>query len=350
MSFPVEKRRASTSGSVTKTVMRRFLTHLVLLLLLVAAPRETQAVETSVIERHAALLGTAQKQLQQVAAARSGLLARLGRYQGAIEATRSQAPSPARDYKLRQLLAKTQALSKQLSTLDGLVRRFKAELGQHRTALLTLLVQVTPDQAAIIRRAIAATLPHPARDPGVLRVPRVNIGALDGPRDIEEKADLLKDSEEKIRRRLKELDEVILRIEARQKLRRIADQVDRDDGLFAEDASRHRITRLRPGSSGRTSEADGAYGLSDNPAPTGTTPGAFVGAGSSAYSVVLREVLSPATLEALRSAGRSTDPAVRLQALARVRAELQKKALELQQREREYRDRARSLRRHEQMR
>jgi hypothetical protein len=143
------------------------------------------------------------------------------------------------------------------------------------------------------------------------------------------------------------------RLEARRHLRTIADRVDRDEGLFVEDSGRSRLTRVRPGTpGGRTTgtpgEADANYGALDGAG--GPAPQAGGTSGSGTYAVVLREVLSAATLEALRTAGRTSDPAVRLEALRKVREELRRKAAEIQQREREYRERARTLRAREQRR
>jgi phage shock protein A len=325
-----------------------------ILLLLTAEVRPAHALDDATLRRHLDLVVISRQGLDRATAARTVLLGRLQQYQEVIRTTRAMAAGPARDYKLRRLLAEAQELSTQLTGLDARTRKLQADLEQQRAVLERLIGQVTPAQATLIRRVLSAVAPAPARPAGVLRVPRVAIGSLDGPREIEEKADLLKDSEEKLRRQIAEVEAVMSRLEARRQLRHIADRVDRDDGLFVEDSARQRLTRVRPGTAGggRTSgtagEADANYGALDS----GSTPAPAAGgtAGSGTYAVVLREVLSAATLEALRSAGRSSDPAVRLQALAKVREELRRKAAEIQQREREYRERARVLREREQRR
>lgn len=287
------------------------------------------------------------------------LLQRLQRYQRTIRTTRARPSGPARDYKLRRLLAGARSLAKRLSAADKRVARARADVAAARKLLIRSLARLKKAQQGRARRALAQTRVRGRLT--VLRITRTRLHPLDGPREISEKADLLKDSEEKIRKRLAEIDRVIVRLGKRQKLRRIARGVDRYAGLFGEDTSRRRVTRIRPArpvgaAEGPGTPADGLQATNDmdagytNPSATYGDDTSSRGVSSGTYAVVLKELLTSATLAALRKAGRSSDPRVRLAALQKARAELKRAMAQLRSKARRYRAKAAQLRKREQQR
>lgn len=333
------------------------------LLLALAWPTTAQAAPQESTSAGLARLNKAFTRVVQLNNQRSQLLKRLKRFQATIRTTRVRPAGPARDFKLRRLLAGARALAKRLSTTDKQLRRALTNLTAARAGLIQAMTRLKKSQQSRVRRALSQTAGRAHGKLTVLRIAKTKLHPLDGPRQINEKADLLKDSEEKIRKRLKEIDQVITRIGKRQKLRRIARGVDRYSGLFGEDTSRRRVTRIRPskapaGAADPGAPAEGLQNSSDmdggytgNPNSTfGDDSSSRGGASSSTYAVVLKELLTPATLAALRKAGRSSDPRVRLRALRKARAELHRAIAKLKAKARRYRAKAKRLRQSEQRR
>lgn len=342
--------------------MIRWLTMTALLLAL-GWPAGAQAAPSNRAPAQLVRLNKAFTRLIQLNNQHSRLLGRLKRFQATIRTTRVRPAGPARDFKLRRLLAGARALAKQLSTTDKQVKKALADVTAARVSLIQAMTRLKKSQQNRARRVLVQTAGKGQGRLMVLRIAKTRLHPLDGPKEIGEKADLLKDSEEKIQRRLQEIDRVISRIGKRQKLRRIARGVDRYSGLFGEDTSRRRVTRIRPAKpagvgDGDPSLAEGLQAADDMDAGYTTTPpnstfdedGHSRSNSSSTYAVVLKELLTPATLAALRKAGRSSDPRVRLQALRKARAELRRAAAKLKAKARRYRAKAKRLRQREQQR
>jgi hypothetical protein len=323
------------------------------------AARGADATTPAVLSKGLAELNRHFGELNRLLVTRQKQLERLERYRSTISQVRKQPAGPARDFKLRRLLADARALAKRLSGLDASIRRAQQGVERARRSLRDKLSKLQGKRRAKVKRVLQRT--RRARKARVLRVAQPRIHPLDGPRQIEEKADVLKDSEDKIRRRLAEIGRVINRLKKRRKLRSISRRVDRYTGLFNEDSSRRRVTRIRanktpsepsvgeggtPAPAGQAdadpSSLTGSYNGDDASAELDGTRGSGLSSGT--YAVVLRRLLTPATLRALREASRSKDPATRLQALNRARAELRKKAQQLRRRHQQYRQRARKLR------
>jgi hypothetical protein len=335
--------------------MNRWLT-ITALLMALAWPMDGQAAPGGRTPAQLVRLNKTFARLLELNRKRTHLLKRLKRFQATVRATRNRPAGPARDFKLRRLLAGARTLAKRLSTTDRQVSKALVDVTAARMSLIRSMARLKKPQQNRARRALVHTAGKGQRRQTVLRITKTRLDPLDGPREIDEKADLLKDSEEKIRKRLQEITRVISRLGKRQKLRRIARGVDRYSGLFAEDTSRRRVTRIRPGTTADAAEpSPPAAGLeSPNDLDAGYTSGATLGddglsrgTSSSTYAVVLKELLTPTTLAALRKAGRSSDPRVRLQALRKARAELKRAIAKLKARARRYRAKAKRLRRTE---
>lgn len=324
-----------------------------------AAPRSRAA--TSAVTSALRALNRQFRTLTQQISHRTALLGRLARYRRAIAATRRRPAGPARDFKLRGLLAEARDLAARISRVDRTVRALGHAVDRARVRLGKRLDALSAAERARARAALSRTR-RAHRAPRVLRVARPRIHPLDGPRQIEEKADLLRDSAEKVRRRLVEIQRIISRIRTRQRLREISRRVDRYTGLFAEDTTRHRVTRIRPSRPAastndtqpagvpRDGDRGSALGGSYNGPGESGTVGLQSGsdpsrdAPSGTYAVVLREVLTPGAVQALKRAGLRRNPGARLRALERARQELARTAKRLRDRARAYRARARTLR------
>ena len=215
---------------------------------------------------------------------------------------------------------------------------------------------------------------------------------LDGPRELQDKADLLRDSGDKLRREVLRLAQRIDGVERRRHLRERAGAVDED--LFGEAVSNRRSPRVasttlsgpnRGGGSGDTAQgspapttggsngsggaggsggsgggsgggaggAGGSGGGIGTPAPggggaggsgggpTGGTTG--LGGATGGDTTVLRNLVDPATLDELRRSDGGDDLDRQLRALRRAQGELSGLANELDRRARALSQRADEL-------
>jgi hypothetical protein len=234
------------------------------------------------------------------------------------------------------------------------VRKLEGEVAE-RQATRARLEREAQGLAAAIDREKAA--------------PAATVDPLDGPRELREKADLLRDSEDKLRREVKRLAQRIDDVERRRHLRERAGAIDED--WFGESNYNRRMARSSStlNAGGAQGEARGPNADSSQAAPPaagagGPTAGGVTGggapgpgagpsfggaadpsrAGGGDASTVLRNLVDPATLEELRRADGSDDLDRQLRALKRAQGELEGLARDLGKRAKTLSDRAESLR------
>jgi len=177
---------------------------------------------------------------------------------------------------------------------------------------------------------------------------------LDGVDDLEAKADLLKDSEEKVRRQLRRVERRFKALARRAKLRRHGRAAD--DGPFVEDSPR-RLAGKRQRSATPKSGAEDRNNYDGDPqSPPAPAPGAGLhgdavapseaggGAVGPRSSTTLRPALDPSTLRALAQAGKKGTLKQRLAALKKARARLAQLAATLAKRAKKLQGKARKLR------
>jgi len=302
-----------------------------------------------------------------------------------------------RDAKLQELLAaqkqKSDELERVASDLRGraslLAGARKKLIGDCDRALASqTLTPVQRLELARIRTAQAAALAEPGKPIGVARAAE---NPLDGPRELQDKADLLRDSGDKLRREVVRLSQRIDGVERRRHLRERAGAVDED--LFGEAVSNRRSPRVasttfsnnRGGSSGDAQNSPstptagnagsggaggsggggaggtsggggaGAPGPGTGGAPPpgggggaggsggGSTGGGTLGATGSGDTTVLRNLVDPATLDELRRSDGGDDLDRQIRALRRAQGELNGMANELDRRARALSQRADEL-------
>ena len=289
-----------------------------------------------------------------------------------------------RDAKLQELLAAQKQKSDELERLASDLRGRGSLLTGARKKLLAdcdraLASPTLPEakrlELARLRTAEAAVLAAPEKPLGVARA---TDDPLDGPRELQDKADLLRDSGDKLRREVQRLAQRIDGVERRRHLRERAGAVDED--LFGEAVSNRHSPRVASttfgtnrGGSGDTAQqgpttptAGGATGGgggsggsagggAGSPAPGsggaggsggtgsggigtggsngGTTGGTTgLGANSGGDTTVLRNLVDPATLDELRRSDGGDDLDRQLRALRRAQGELSGLANELDRR------------------
>jgi hypothetical protein len=268
-----------------------------------------------------------------------------------------------RDLQLQEQLAAQKAKSDELERLASELRgRLSLLTGARRKliadcdrALASTLPEAKRLELTRLRTAQAAWLALPNRPLGVAHAAA---DPLDGPRELQDKADLLRDSEDKLRREAQRLAQRIDNVERRRHLRERAGAVDED--LFGESVSNRRSARV---ASARTNDdhmagpaAGGAAGAPSGgvsapappgnntpPPPTIPTPGPSAGPSSGDTATVLRNLVDPATLDELRRSDGGDDLDRQLRALRRVQGELEGMANELDRRARDLSTRADEL-------
>jgi hypothetical protein len=274
------------------------------------------------------------------------------------------------DLKLQELLAAQKAKSDQLERLASELRGRSSLLAGARRKLLAdcdhalavpSLTEAKRLELARLRASQAAALAAPAQPIGVARAAD---DPLDGPRELQDKADLLRDSGDKLRREVQRLALRIDGVERRRHLRERAGAVDED--LFGEAVSNRRSPRVASTtlSSGGANHGGSGDATQGSPAPTGgvasggagapsgggngsgaggsggsgggTTPvtggGTGIGAANGGDSTVLRNLVDPATLDELRRSDGGDDLDRQIRALRRAQGELSGLANELDRR------------------
>jgi|GEM_PF-5592179 len=270
----------------------------------------------------------------------------------AVDREKREPAGVRHDLRLGDLLAAAKAESDKLEAVAVELRRRSTSVSDGRRALVVACDRALATELGAARRLELArlrtaqvTLLAQVGSQGKV-VSGVDVDPLDGPRELLEKADLLRDSGDKLRR---EVQRMALRIddaERRRHLRERAYAVDED--LFG-DATYSRRT-AQPSRSATVSErgaadnapaaatpspsfAGGTGGVTANPSPSASEP-----------AVVLRNLVDPTTLEELRRADGSEDFDRQVRALRRAQTELEGLARELDQRAQTLSSKAATLR------
>ncbi len=217
-------------------------------------------------------------------------------------------------------------------------------------------------ELARLRTTQAALLAMPAAPLG--KVAPVAADPLDGPRELKEKADFLRDSEDKLKREVHRLSSRIDDVERRRHLRERVGAVD--DDMFGEAASNRKFARLSStaaSQNAKTSDSNPSASLGGGMAATptvggvsGTTPNsnnnfgntpapATPGGERSSDTAVLRNLVDPSTLDELRRADGGDDLDRQVRALKKAQGELEGMAAELERRAKSLSTRADELKR-----
>lgn len=299
-----------------------------------------------------ALTAQAGRQQQELQRLESELLAaRKAQAQGeqaaarkaqAIEQLKSEPPGVARDLRLQELLAQAQAQAGVLSQQATELRAREAGLRSGRERLVLTCDQLLAadgggrlplaQRLSFLRlRTAQVEALHGATDreslgravrtavqAGAALAPEGSAEAAGGddPRTLRERADLLRDSADKLRREVQRLKLRGDELGHRQRLRERAARVDED--LFAEQTKSRHLPASGTRESAGVATLDSAPAPAA-PAPPGSTP--TVSFDSSAGTSPAR-ALDPSTLDILQRAESLTDPVAKLQALQRAQAEL----------------------------
>ncbi|MSP62045.1 MAG: hypothetical protein EXR72_17275 [Myxococcales bacterium] len=283
-----------------------------------------------------------------------------------IERQKAQPAGVARDYRLGQLLATAQDRASELDQLAADLRSRDESLAPLRTKLVAACDRALEDPALpdlrradlVRRRAAESARLAAAASQADLEIARPSLDPLDGPSELAEKADLLKDSEDKLRREVLRLGRRIEGVEGRRRLRERAGAVD--DDLFGESSTGRRVVRVAPVTQGAAADAarggtafeaeqpkaspapqaGGAPGTNGPPSDAGKNN---LDASVPRLGVSMRGMIDPATLDDLHRAEAGQDLDAQLRALRRVQGNLKGLADDLGRRESDLRRRAREI-------
>jgi hypothetical protein len=353
---------------------RRGLLLLVLVALLPAAawagPSEISALEQQrvLLERHRA-------RLESLLGEQSRRVARL----------KEQAAGVGRDYQLQAALRESQTLATKLTALRVQLRSATERL---RSEYAAAARQASTDGERARYLRLGAQLEKPGQDTRI--VTRERARRLDSPEDLDEKADLLQDSEEKVRRQLRQVEVKLAQLENRARVRRHGKALD--DNPFVEESPRRTGQARRTTSPNAAANAAGATTAGDaaesggrntppgaktqTPAPspaadpsdsfagasgasganggasganggaTAKAPAAPDGWGRSGSEVIIsiRDVMDPAILKDPKLGGKDLDLKGHINALRKASARLRQVAGQLSHQTKDLRQRAKSLR------
>jgi hypothetical protein len=210
------------------------------------------------------------------------LTAHRGRLEGLLETQvkrisrlKAQSPGVRKDFQLRRALRDNQQLATRLSKLQEQIRSTNSQLvDAYDRAIANAQSKAERARLRLRRDRLSRSANARSRI-----VTREKANPLDSAEDLEEKADLLKDSEEKVRRQLRRIQRQIVRLSRRARLRRHSSALD--DAPFVEDAPRLRRISKAPTKSSPTAEraepappspADGKYHFDDQDSSTAAPP------------------------------------------------------------------------------
>jgi hypothetical protein len=217
----------------------------------------------------------------------------LGEHGKRISRLKAQPAGVGRDYQLQSALRESQAVATRLTQLRAQLRGVGTKLiAAYDAALAT----ARGEAQARLRQRRAAVAAEPSGGDSRI-VTRERAGRMDSPEELDEKADLLQDSEEKVRRQLKQVEAKLAQLEHRTRLERHSKAVD--DSPFVEESPRRTGQARKSSSGGGAAEAaapsagrtsgggsfsSGPGGKSNTPAPP-PAPAAGTGLHDDASSV-----------------------------------------------------------------
>jgi hypothetical protein len=335
---------------------------LTLIALLLLVPGASRGDEIPTLEKQRGLVDGHRTRLEGLLGEQAKRIARL----------KSQPAGLQRDYQLGAALRENQTLADRLTKLRAQLRELTQKLIKEHDQTLARTGLSAAERTRLQRRRseLAATL-----STGSTRIATGGKASpLDTPDDLEEKADLLQDSEEKVRKQLRQVQTKLAALEQRARVERHAKAAD--DNPFVEESPRraggtHKVPAAGTGTpavgvtspgAGRTTadpsappaatpsgktNADSAesgtgfYGGGSTPGGAGTS---HVAGGSSDTVISIRDVLDPSLLRDPTGAESRDSLRARIAALKQAGERLRQVAGKLSTQAGDLRRRAKTLR------
>ncbi len=339
-------------GVLHQVVMRPLVLTLALALatLTASAPASAQpgpvaGASASPAETDAALarLAAEIRARDAVSTQRTSLTRRYDEELRAVDGLKKQRASWRRDRQLREALARTLDTANVLGRLAADLRSRDARVAELATrALRRLDAELASGASATRQRDLLGQRQRlSASQPGGKKIvlPDAEIDPLADPEELEQQAHALRQAEDELGRQVSALEQQASRLRRAAELRR---QHERAGELVARDDDQPRRQTGSAGAGGR-SDGAGAAAADSAPAPPGSgTAEEFQG---ETAAVVLANVVDSATVDALRRAGRASDPAAKADAAQRARDQVAARLRALRDQRAAIEARARTLRR-----
>lgn len=249
-----------------------------------------------------------------------------------------------RDRELRDQLATTNELGKQLEAVNAELARAQQVLAGARKTLVSAIDSELASGPAAPRRAqlekARAQVAPQARKAHRIVLPDMQIDPLADPEELDQQAIALRETEAELRAQIKGLDAQAKELERVAMLRKQHDRMKELDQR--EDQSR----RTGGGNGGRAlggaeaSSEDSGGPPDARPNETGATPPPAL----EDAAITLAEVIDPATIDQLKSAQRSGDPKRRAEIAKQLRDAVSKKLEQMAKQRKQVEDRAAQLR------
>jgi hypothetical protein len=263
----------------------------------------------------------------------------------AIAHLKSQPSSWSRDRKLQEILRASQDMATELDKDEAGIRTLDAQiLDAQKAALAAIDAELATIEAkstrAVMLAAERSSITDAVTPDRAIVIPDENIDPLDDPEDLDFKAQSLAESE-------KRLDAEDARLAARaayyEKQVKLADARSRaeDQDVFHDDQPRRKTTQTIEHPAAPFNDATDGPGITGVPSGGGSVAKQDLSADP---SLVLANVVDPSTLDDLKRAQASSDPATRAEAAERARAALQARLARVHQHRVEMEERAKALR------
>jgi hypothetical protein len=286
-----------------------------------------------------------EKRRSRLAAKRADLAVRYTGELAAIAKLKRQKSSWRRDRQLKDKLASSLRTAGKLATQAKDLVALDRALARQRKALVAAIdaeLATAPEasRASSLRSLRADVAPKIAKKKArKIVLPDDELDPLADPDELDQQVAALRASEDELARQIASLDHQATRFKKQAALRKAH---ERADEMASRDDDQPRRTS-GSGSGGTVSASDGAPAPEDDTDGAGgpsPDPGSFDGD----PAVVLSDVVDGDTVDALRKAERSTDPATKAAAAERAREQVAKRLEKLAKRRKEIEARAKLLR------
>lgn len=257
----------------------------------------------------------------------------------AVDRLKNAPRSWRRDRELRDKLAEANEVAKQLETINAALAVAQRQLVAARRAVVAaidaeLAAGPSAPRRARLERARTQVAPRQPRARRIV-LPDLQIDPLADPEELDQQASALRASERELAQQIQGLEAQAAELERVAMLRR---QHERTREMDQRDDNSVRRSNGATGGDGRTDGA--AAPETDGDGGDGAPPPGF----EMDATVTLAEIIDQPTIDSLKSAQRSGDPARRAEAARRARDAVARKLQQLRARRRQVEERARSLR------
>jgi hypothetical protein len=330
--------------------MRRSWILLVVLVLAAGTAAADPAALAAETDAATAKLGKDEKARAALVATKAKLAKRYDAELAAVDRLKQQKKSWRRERQLQDAQAKALDTSKEISTVAGKIAALDKTIVADKRAVVVAIDAELPGLADGARKrqlatSRAASAPKAPAKVHKIVLPDTEIDPLADPEELDQQAAALRATERELDKQLEALDDQTKRLVKAAELRKAH---ERAGDLAQRDDDQPRRTGGPVGNGGRDGalagdapETDPTDGPGESPPPMGGDIGGFQG---DETAQVLTDVIDPATGDALRRAGRSSDPATKAEAAKAARDQVKARLEALRKKRAAVEARAKTLR------